>query len=44
MVLCFISGCSLAKREFRIKKEEDQLKRHTAAVAFENDDKYQAMQ
>ena len=44
MILCFLSGCGLAKREFRLKMEEDQQKRHVAAVAFENDDNFQATQ
>eukprot|EP00353_Schmidingerella_taraikaensis_P011706 CAMPEP_0185577880 /NCGR_PEP_ID=MMETSP0434-20130131/11340_1 /TAXON_ID=626734 ORGANISM="Favella taraikaensis, Strain Fe Narragansett Bay" /NCGR_SAMPLE_ID=MMETSP0434 /ASSEMBLY_ACC=CAM_ASM_000379 /LENGTH=88 /DNA_ID=CAMNT_0028195567 /DNA_START=118 /DNA_END=384 /DNA_ORIENTATION=- len=44
MLLCFLSGCGLAKREFRLKMEEDLLKKHTAAVAFENDDKFQAVE
>ena len=44
MIFCLSSMCSLAKREKRLKQEEDALKRVTASVAFQNDDKFQKVQ
>jgi hypothetical protein len=44
MLFCLLSMCSLGKRELRLKLEEDQLKKVTASVAFQNDDKFQKVQ
>jgi len=43
MVFCFTTGCCLKKREDRLSKEEEFVKTRLASVAFENDDKFQAV-